>query len=248
VPWGFEWNRYTLPIPGLPAELEGFRIAQISDLHLRPFWSSVYDDLIARIQSKAPDAIFMTGDFVNNKRNHDREAPFAHRLVSQLSAPYGVFGVLGNHDRYGLPAKLEGTGITLLDARRQVLEVHGAALELIGLPGVDRKDVTPQVLASFPPKQPGVPRIVLSHFPDVLTKAEPLEPDIYFAGHTHGGQVCLPGGIPIIRHDSLPRKLGKGVHKIKGTWLVVSRGIGFTGISVRLFCPSEVVEVVLSRG
>jgi len=248
VPHGFEWNRHRLPIPNLPPELEGFRIVQISDLHLRPFWSEVYDQLIARVRREAPDLIVITGDFVNNKRNHTREAPFAHRLVSQLEARHGVFGILGNHDQYTLPPKLEGSGIIMLDGRRQVLNVNGAELELIGLPGVIRSDITRQLLESFPPKQSDVLRIILSHYPDILHKALPLEPDVYFAGHTHGGQICLPGGIPIIRHDSLPRSIGRGVNRVKDTWLVVSRGLGFTTLPIRLFCPAEVVEVTLSRG
>jgi predicted MPP superfamily phosphohydrolase len=244
VPRGFEWNRYRLPIPNLPSAFDGFRIVQIADLHLRAFWSDVYDHLIARVRQEAPDVIFMTGDLVNNKRDHTKEAPFAHRLVSQLHAPHGIFGVLGNHDQYALPPKMEGSGIRFLH-RRHLIQVNGAQLEIIGLPGVVRSDVTRTVLDRFPPKDDRVPRLILSHYPDILRKAEFLRPDVYFAGHTHGGQICLPGGIPIIRHDSLPRRLTSGVHKVKDTWLVVSRGLGFTTLPIRLFCPAEVIEVTL---
>jgi uncharacterized protein len=247
VPHGFEYNRYRLPIPDLPQALEGFRVLQLSDLHLRPFWSGVYDQLLGRIHREAPDLILVTGDLVNNKRDHTREAPFAHRFVSQLRAPHGVFGVLGNHDQYGLPPKMEGAGITFIERRRHLLDVNGATLELLGLPGVVRKDVTRKVLQSFPPREDHVPRLILSHYPDILRKAEPLRPDVYFAGHTHGGQICLPGGIPVIRHDSLPRRLTKGVHKVKNTWLVVSRGLGFTTLPIRMFCPAEVIEATLVR-
>jgi len=248
VPHDFEYNRYRLPIRGLPAAFEGFRILQISDLHLRTFWSEVYDQLIERVRREAPDAIFMTGDFVNNKRDHSQEAPFAHRLVSQLKATHGVLGVLGNHDQYGLPPKMEGSGITFLDRRRHLLEINGSTVEVLGLPGVIRTDVTKSVLDRFPPKEPGVPRLILSHYPDVIRRARRLQPDVYFAGHTHGGQICLPGGIPIIRHDSLPRSVVKGVHRFEDIWLVISRGMGFTTLPIRLFCPAEVIEVTLVRG
>src|SRR5882762_7618350 len=103
VPHGFEFNRHSLPIPHLPADLDGFKIIHLTDLHLRPFWSDVYDQLIRRISDESPDLILMTGDFVNNKRDHTREAPFAHRFISQLQAPHGIFGVLGNHDQNTLP-------------------------------------------------------------------------------------------------------------------------------------------------
>lgn len=247
VPRHFEWNRYALPVPALPPQLDGFRIAHLTDFHLRPFWSDVYDDLVATVRREAPDLILLTGDFVNNKRNHDREVPFARRLLSQLAAPHGCFGVLGNHDRYALPDKLAGTGLTLLDARRHLLNARGAHLELLGLPGVHRRDVTPQILGSFPPPTRNVPRLILSHYPDVLRRALPLNPDLYFAGHTHGGQICLPNGTPIIRHDALPRPLSKGVHRVGRTWLVVSRGLGFTTLPFRIFCPAEVIEVTLTR-
>jgi predicted MPP superfamily phosphohydrolase len=65
------------------------------------------------------------------------------------------------------------------------------------------------------------------------------------AGHTHGGQACLPGGIPIIRHDTLPRRYCRGVNRLFDTWLVVSRGMGFATRQFRVFCPAEVVELVL---
>ena len=248
VPRGFEWNRYVLPIAALPPELEGLRILQITDLHLRKFWSDVYDGLIERVRKEAPDLILLTGDFVDSKRRPLPAVPTVRRLVSGLKARLGVFGILGNHDRYHLRPHLDGIGLTLLDKESRRIEVDGAGLELLALPGVDRRHLTQEVLNSYPPKSLGVPRIVLAHFPDHLRKAAALKPDVYFAGHTHGGQICLPGGFAPVRHDSLPRALCKGVHRAGSTWLVVGRGMGFTGLPFRFFCPAEVVEVTLTRG
>ena len=247
-PGGFEWNRYELPIPALPPELDGLRIAHLTDLHVRKTWRRGFDELIERVRAEAPDLILITGDYVDNKRHHDPAVPHVRWLLEGLRARLGVFGILGNHDRYKLAPKLEGTGLTMLDSKRHVIEVGDTRLELIGLPGVHRHDVTGQVLESFPAPQRGVPRIVLSHFPDVLRNAAILRPDVFLAGHTHGGQICLPGRWPIIRHDSLPRRLCTGVHRAANTWLVVSRGLGFTDIPLRVFCPTEVVELVLTRG
>lgn len=247
-PGGFEWNRYELPIAALPLELEGLRIAHLTDLHVRRSWLAGFDELIERVRAAAPDLILITGDYVESKRHHDPAVPHVRRILENLRAPLGCFGILGNHDRYKLAPKLEGTGLTLLDATRQVIETRGAQLELIGLPGVDRKDLTPRVLQRFPGPTKGVPRIVLAHFPDSLRKAASLRADVFLAGHTHGGQICLPGRWPILRHDSLPRRLCKGVHRAAGTWLVVSRGLGFTNIPLRVFCPTEVVELALTRG
>ena len=75
----------------------------------------------------------------------------------------------------------------------------------------------------------------------------PLRADFFLAGHTHGGQICLPGGRPIITHDGMPRGQCKGVFRMDGTWYVVSRGFGFAGIPVRVNCPPEVGEVEMVR-
>jgi uncharacterized protein len=248
VPHGLEWNRYILPIPALPPELEGLRVAQITDLHLRKFWSEAYDQLIDRVRKEAPDLILITGDFVDSKRNSLPAMPTVKKMLAGFTARLGCFGILGNHDRYVMAERLAGSGVTLIDGRSRLIEVDGAELELLGLPGVTRKDVTAQVLQSYPQRRFGVPRLILSHYPDALRKAVVLRPDIFFAGHTHGGQICLPSGFPPIRHDSLPRAQTKGVHRVADTWLVVSRGIGFTTLPFRIFCPAEVVEITLTRG
>ena len=248
VPHDCEWNRYTLTIPGLPAGLEGFRVVQITDLHFKAFWSPVYDQLIERINREAADLIIITGDFVNNKRNHRPALPFVKRFVSQLESKHGRFGIMGNHDRYRVAKDLGEPDVKLLDGSHHTLRIGDADLELLGLPGVNRCDLTDQVLASYPAKRAGVPRLMLAHFPDQIRHVTALKPDIYFAGHTHGGQVCLPGGTPLITHDKLPGRLSKGVHRAANTWLVVSRGIGFTGVPFRLFCPAEIIEITLTRG
>ena len=249
VPHGFEWNRYTLPIAALPPALEGLRIAQLTDLHLRKFWSEVYDQLIERVRQESPDLILLTGDFIDNKRKPVKPAAIAQRLVSKLKARLGCYGILGNHDRRHFAPYLEGTGVTLLDSETRKIEVAGAEMELLALPGVDRRELTPSVLNSYPEKVFGVPRIVLAHFPDEIRKVAKLKPR-YLLRRPYARRADLgsPGGFPPIRHDSLPRRLCKGVHRASNTWLVVSRGLGFTGLPLRLFCPAEVVEITLTRG
>lgn len=245
-----EWNRARLPIPHLPAALEGFRIVQITDLHIRKRWRRTYETLADQIAAAQPDLLLVTGDFVDNKRNHVPALPSVHRLLPALRARLGCFAILGNHDRYAFAPRLDGTGVRLLNGARHVIPVDGAAIELIGLPGVDRRDLTDDLLRSIPlrDEQPDTVRIVMSHFPDHLRRTQAvLRPDLFLAGHTHGGQVCLPGGVPIIKHDSLPRRLVRGVHRVDGTWLVIPRGIGYTTLPIRVFCPSEVIEIVLHR-
>ena len=249
-PAGFEWNGFDLPVPGLPPALDGLRILHLSDLHLRRTWYSGYEDLLTRIEAAPPDLLLVTGDFVDDKRNPRLARNTLRRFVSRFRARLGCFGVLGNHDRMHLVPHLARTNVTLLGGRRHVLTHRGASVELIGLPGAERPDLADAFLRAQPPRPPGALRIVLAHYPDQIRRVGPvLRPDLYLAGHTHGGQVCLPlpyYGFPLIRHDTLPRRQCKGVHRFDDTWLVVSRGYGFSAMPVRVFCPCEVIELRLS--
>lgn len=246
-PRNFEWNQVRTPIRSLPDGLEGLRILHVSDLHMQARWWPVYDELIERIQRDPPDLLLFTGDFVESKRNHVPAVPFVHRLLDGFTARLGCFAILGNHDRYHFAPRLDGTPVTLLNGQTARIDHQGSMLEIIGLPGVHRRDLTNEFVASCGSKAPGTLRIILSHYPDHIRRTGSLRPDLFLAGHTHGGQVCLPGRIPILRHDSLPRRLCSGVHSWNDTWLVVSRGFGFSGLPVRAFCPSEVIELTLTR-
>jgi hypothetical protein len=170
------------------------------------------------------------------------------KLVSRLKSRLGFVTILGNHDGDLMGPPLTKLGITLLNQQRLCLGAGSANLEIIGLVGVDRFDLNQQWLRSIGPKQPRTVRIMMSHFPDLIRPCAFLRPDIFLAGHTHGGQVCLPGRIPIIRHDSLDRRFWLGIHRIQDMWLVVNRGLGFsTSLKLRLFCPAEVIEIRLRR-
>lgn len=132
------------------------------------------------------------------------------------------------------------------DARAACGISSQATLELIGLPGVDRKDMEQStLLTTLPARQPNTLRIILTHYPDLWHLARPHTPDLYLAGHTHGGQVCLPTGRPILRHDSMPHTHCRGIHRMDDCWYVVNRGLGFGKYRVRLFCPAEVMELEL---
>jgi predicted MPP superfamily phosphohydrolase len=249
-PAGFEWTLVTLPIRDLPSGLVGTRIVHLSDLHLAGQWFDAHDVLIDAVRDARADLVLITGDFVTARTPLGKVVPLVSRLLAGLSAKLGVFGVLGNHDRYEFQPHLAGMNIHMLDGQRQVVERDGCALELIGLPGSLREEMPDRWVdrvAAEHLKQPGVPRFVLSHYPDHIHRVRSLAADAFLAGHTHGGQICLPGGIPIFRHDSLPRRLFGGVRDIDGTWLVNNRGFGFTKLAVRMFCPNEVIEIELVR-
>jgi uncharacterized protein len=244
---GFEWTDVQLPVPNLPDDLEGFRILHITDIHARRTWDDAYDDLIARVKSNPPDLIVHTGDFVDDKHDSRLQFPIARRLVNSLEARLGFVTILGNHDGDLLGPPLASLNLTLVEHKCLAIHSGSATIELIGIAGVERTDLDPVFLHSLGPKKPQTLRILLSHFPDLIRKTQFLNADLYLAGHTHGGQVCLPGRRPIIRHDSLPAQFIGGINRWGGTWLIVNRGLGFSSIPIRLFCPAEVIEIHLRK-
>jgi hypothetical protein len=244
---GFEWIDAQLPIPGLPQELEGFRILHLSDFHARPVWDKAYDDLISRTNAHPPDLIAFTGDFVEDKHDHRRVLPIIRKLLNSLTSRLGGVTILGNHDGDLLGPPLASLNLTLVDHRCLSLHSGSATLELIGIAGVERSDFDPLFLHSLGPKKPNTVRVALSHYPDLIRRTRFLDVDVFLAGHTHGGQVCFPGKIPVVRHDSLPPKFIGGINRYHDTWLVVNRGLGFSSIPVRINCPAEVIEITLRK-
>ena len=250
IPWGFEWNRVQLPVPNLPRALEGLRILHVADFHMHRYWDPPNDALLRRIKADPPDLLLAGGDYVQDKSDHRPALPFALRLIDGFRARLGVYGILGNHDKRRMMPHLKRTRMKMIDGERVEIPIGngGTTIDLIGLPGAHRSELTNDFLASIPRRREDSLRIVLSHFPDHLRRTQfPLQPDLFLAGHTHGGQCCLPGGFPILRHDTLPRRLCSGIHWVERTWLVANRGFGFSGMQLRLFCPAEVLDLRLTR-
>ena len=247
VPTGFLWKTARLPIAGLPDALQGLRILQLSDLHLRTYWGRPYDELIERIRAANVDLILITGDVIDHKTDHRPALPMVRRLIPHLHSRLGTYAIQGNHDPDLLMPKLAEMGVHVITHRRALLSDGQTELELIGLNGATRAELDESFLRRLPPKRPETPRVVMCHYPDLISAAQLLDPDIYLAGHTHGGQICLPGGRPLMTHDAMPKPFTSGIHRIGRAWYCVSKGLGFSGPPVRLFCPAEVVELVLVK-
>jgi predicted MPP superfamily phosphohydrolase len=244
--FGWEWTHARLPVRNLPPALRGLRLIHLTDLHLRGHWPVGLDALLDQIAANPPDLVLFTGDFVDDKSDHRPALPHLRRFLNQLKSRLGTYAILGNHDGLALPGALAELPVTLLDGRRIELEHDGARLELIGLPGPFRYDLDDRFIQSMPPVAADAPRIILSHFPGHWSAAASLIPDLFLAGHTHGGQICLPRRIPILRHDPMPRRLCHGIHRIDQSWYIVGRGLGFSGFPLRIFCPNQVIEIELT--
>ncbi len=245
---GYAWNRVRLPIECLPSSLEGFRIIHITDFHARANWDPAYDQLITDVRNSAVDLILFTGDFVDDRFDHRAGLPNIRRLMPALTSRLGTWAILGNHDGDLLGPALFGHNVHLIDHQQVILRDGNANLELIGIGGVDRRDLDQELLQSLSPRPDNSVRLVLAHFPDAIRHCDFLKPDAYLCGHTHGGQVCLPSGKAILSHDSLPRQFSGGIHRHHQTWMIINRGFGFSSsLQLRLFCPAEVLEIVLTR-
>lgn len=246
-PQGFEFNRIELPVPGWPASMDGLRVLHLSDTHLTGRWFTAYDRLIEQVHEARPDVVCFTGDLVDDRWNPEPAFAVAERFTRSIRGRLGTLAVIGNHDGDLLAPRVVEWGWTLLHPGVANLGAgDGSAVEFVGLPCVARRDVHPRLLRRLPPARSDVPRVLLSHYPDhLLAAARAVRADVILAGHTHAGQVCLPGGMPIITHDRLPRSMSSGLHRVDGAWLLISRGFGFATYPVRLFAPAEVVLLTL---
>lgn len=241
--------RYELSIRDLAPALEGLRIVHLSDLHIHRTWMPAWDRLHVWLEASPPDLILVTGDWVDRKHDHRPALPLLERFIAGLRSRLGVWGILGNHDGDLLPLRAGEVHVRTLFNERTTLEHHDARLDIIGLHGVhpqDASDVPLRDLVGTTSGNGRPVRIALSHFPSRALDLAELDVDLVLAGHTHGGQVCLPGGVPIITHDPLPRRFARGGHRIGNTWLVTSRGCGFSKLPIRVFCPAEAIEIVLT--
>ena len=231
-------TRPDVRVTGLPATLDGLRIGFLTDVHCSR-WMSPEDVRRAAEQLRAehPDMIVLGGDYVTwGDRSHVR--PSAEALAS-LSAPHGVFGILGNHDDdRDMPAALTAHGITVLKDARTRLTIKGEAIDLVGIRFWTKRH------ADIAPLMRGASRtvILLAHDPRRLTEAASFRIPLVLSGHTHGGQVVLPLIGPIAA-QKFP--VVAGVATREKTTMFVSRGIGTVYVPVRINCPPEIAVVTL---
>ena len=224
--------------PGLPRAT--LRIGFASDFHAGPI---THPALLARacdaLAAIRPDLLLLGGDFVS--LDASAIGPLAARL-GQVPAPLGRFAVLGNHDYWNgarlVAERLEASGIRVLRNEAVTLPAPYQGIVLCGLD--DDLAGVPEPLASFAPR--GI-RLLLMHGPSGLLAADGAPFALALCGHTHGGQIALPGGRPILLPPGpLSRRYPAGRYQPgPGRTLIVSRGVGYSTVPVRAFSPSEVV-------
>jgi predicted MPP superfamily phosphohydrolase len=234
-------NTYRIPVPNLPPAFHGFRIVQLSDVHYGPLVPlSVVRDVVFRANRTRKDLVVCTGDYVH-ERNATEQIDAAWPILTQLTAPGGVYSTLGNHDHWADTNRsqywLDRSG---QDLRHKVtpLEKDGQRIWLVGAGDLweDHRNLD-RLLESVPD---GDCRIVLAHNPDTADTAFSLRVDLMVSGHTHGGQVNIPlMGAPVLPVRNKNYSSGLKVSP-RGTNVFISRGIGWAVYPVRLNCFPEV--------
>jgi predicted MPP superfamily phosphohydrolase len=236
-----------VPIAGLPHALNGYTIAQITDIHVGPTIKRAYlNAIVNRVNGLKPDAIAITGDLVDGSV---RRLSLHTEPLKRLAARDGTFFVTGNHEYYSGAlewiAELRRLGLTVLMNEHVVRERNGAALMIAGVPDYSahhfheshRSD--PHAAAAGAPDNVQV-RVLLAHQPRTALVAADAGYDLQLSGHTHGGQF-FPWNLFV----PLQQPFVAGLNRVRDLWVYTSRGTGYWGPPKRFGAPSEITLVKL---
>jgi predicted MPP superfamily phosphohydrolase len=228
----------------LPKSFDGFKILHLSDLHADMSQPALKK--VAEITKSIDfDICVLTGDF-----RAQTYGPFEACLaeLAQLRSCLGdfVYGVLGNHDSIRMVPDLEKMNIRVLLNECEILRRGYDTIHLVGIDDAHfyRVDNIEKAAAEVPPEAFA---ILLSHTPEIYRQAAHAGFDLLLSGHTHGGQICLPGGIPITLDSNLPRAFGSGAWRYADMAGYTSVGTGSCIVPVRLHCPPEMTLHCLHR-
>lgn len=239
-----ELREHRLCFDELPSAFKGFRILHLSDLHL-DMDATASSALVERVKELDYDLCVLTGDYRASTYGSCEPAMAAlTELRSELKGE--VYAVLGNHDSIEMVASMETLGIEVLLNSGLRLRRNGQS---VGLAGIDDAHYFKlhDINAAHSDVADEPVKILLSHTPEVFGEAASAGFDAFFCGHTHGGQICLPGGIPLTLEARCPRSLGRGPWQFEGMQGYTSAGAGTSIVNVRFNCPPEVTIHTLDK-
>ena len=234
-----------LPIVKDRKEEEQLRILFMSDFHI-DILPEMKDKIISQLKDESYDLCIFGGDYrFNSHGAADISAGIMRDIIDVIKKESDIAAVLGNHDEYEFAEFLDGLGVTILLNESININIRNNNLVLCGIDDAgyfgahDIEEACREVDIESKDKI----KIFISHTPDVYKDAADKNFNLFLAGHTHGGQLCLPGGIPVLTETTAPRKM------VNGTWLYnnmygyTTAGIGCSGMPGRMFCPPEIVFI-----
>jgi predicted MPP superfamily phosphohydrolase len=222
----------------LPPAFDGYSILHFTDLHVRRL-PRLMDRIIDRVRDVEADLAVITGDFQTRGWPSPAEvAADAGRLASALATRDGVLGVLGNHDHHQIVEPLEAAGVRLLLNEHITIARGDGTIGITGLDDVNRF-YTPEAERALRSRQPGRFSLALVHSVEMADVAAEAGHALYLSGHTHGGQICLPGGRPLFTALDSHRQLAAGQWQWDRMLGYTSRGVG-VGQRARFNCPPEI--------
>ncbi len=238
-------RRHDIRSPEVPDSFDGFTILHLSDLH-----ADMNDGAMRRLLELLPtvsyDVCVLTGDYRGKTYGPYLEAiEGLVRVRARLEGP--VYAVLGNHDTIHMVPRLEEIGIRMLLDESEAIERGGEHIHLVGIDDAHyyRVDNIEKAASGVPAAEFS---ILLSHTPEIYRQAAHAGFKLMLSGHTHGGQICLPGAIPIVLDSVLPRRMGAGAWNYQDMAGYTSVGVGSCVLPVRLNCPPEITLHRLMRG
>jgi predicted MPP superfamily phosphohydrolase len=240
-----EVTRVTVHLPRLPAELDGLRVVQMSDLHYNTRWSERAIRRAVRLAAREqPDLVVFTGDYVTHS---SRGAEPCARVLGQLRAPLGAYAVLGNHDYWGRKSDvvadaLTSHGIRVLANESAPITVNGKTLWIVGVDDYWSRNMDHRAALGGLPEDDA--KIVLLHEPDFAGLTAQYAVDLQLSGHSHGGQGRLPW-IGALHYPPFAGGYPEGLRRVGAMQVYTNRGIGTVGLPLRFLCRPEVTVFTL---
>lgn len=229
-------RHHHVALPELPSSFDGFTILHLSDLHV-DISREAMAGLIELLPGMSYDVCVLTGDFRGNTFGpFDATLEGLARIRAQLAGP--VYGVLGNHDTVCMVPGMEEMGIRMLLNEAETITRRDQNIHLAGIDDAHyyRVDNIEKAASRFPHDEFS---ILLSHTPEIYRQAAHADFNLLLSGHTHGGQICLPGSIPLTLDSVLPRRMGAGSWKYHDMVGYTSVGAGSVIVPVRFNCRPE---------
>jgi predicted MPP superfamily phosphohydrolase len=261
----------SLFLPQAPDFLEGLRILFFSDMHTLGYRNR--EKQLKQLMTQGCDLLLCGGDscyeptvnfWQSSEQNNNQKSPSGkersfwqpkvdkaltvwRKLLEGFDCPLGTYVVQGNHDPNIFMRELNQLPVTVLSNECRQLELAGGGrFNLCGINCAGRTQA--DVVRTLLNVEPGLFTLGVCHYPEKIEALAAGGVDLILCGHTHGGQICLPGGKPLCTHSQTGQKYVAGLERIGASLTYTTRGLGATFAPLRLFCPAEIVRLTLRRG